>query len=395
MSEIESIKFQLEESAAEGNTAELPTLKLSDVVDEATDSEVSSASRDAEATTWVADMESEIESLRQRWQEVDAALHRSENRTIELERQLAEKDESARERDEAVAAAHKQVEKLEAELARMQQRDGERDESVRELNRSLQSQTSLTEMLRADLTRRDSELQDIKSELLAATAKIQSKDRKLDARDSKLSELESRIAEQDRQIVAFRNEQAEMQDELQELRKDLKLKQSMIDAFDKSARRLTDLNRSMKRRSAAPGPGPADGLIIQAAHIFELAAAGDQDASGSMPARFRALPDGVQHMMVCGSGSDRQFYPLTQQHITIGRARDCDICIADETISRVHARLTLGPDGFEIADAGSTNGIRVNDKEVKNARLRHGDTVSLAGTLKLTFVDVASADDSA
>ena len=184
-----------------------------------------------------------------------------------------------------------------------------------------------------------------------------------------------------------------MQDELQELRKDLKLKQSMIDAFDKSARRLTDLNRSMKRRASEPGP--VDGLIIQAAHIFELAAAGDSEASASMPTRFRALPAGVQHMMVRGAGSDRQFYPLTQEQITIGRARDCDICIADETISRVHARLTLGPDGFEIADAGSTNGIRVNDKEVKQARLRHGDTVSLAGTLKLTFVDVAPPTDSA
>ncbi len=48
---------------------------------------------------------------------------------------------------------------------------------------------------------------------------------------------------------------------------------------------------------------------------------------------------------------------------TIGRDSDCDVILADETVSGWHAILQLYPDGsIEIKDQGSLNGTVVRDQ---------------------------------
>jgi len=66
---------------------------------------------------------------------------------------------------------------------------------------------------------------------------------------------------------------------------------------------------------------------------------------------------------------------------TIGRSRDCDIVLEDAGISRRHAELRPGPDGWTVADLGSTNGVRVNGVQVRGVQLlRSGDHVELGST---------------
>jgi X-X-X-Leu-X-X-Gly heptad repeat protein len=61
---------------------------------------------------------------------------------------------------------------------------------------------------------------------------------------------------------------------------------------------------------------------------------------------------------------------------TIGRERGCDLFIADMTVSRVHARLTRGADGWLLTDLGSTNGTRLNGWRVRDAvPIKPGDLV--------------------
>ena len=66
---------------------------------------------------------------------------------------------------------------------------------------------------------------------------------------------------------------------------------------------------------------------------------------------------------------------------TIGRSRDCDLVLDDTGISRRHAEIRLGPDGWEIEDLGSTNGVLVNGQAIRSRQLlAAGDRVELGST---------------
>ncbi len=66
---------------------------------------------------------------------------------------------------------------------------------------------------------------------------------------------------------------------------------------------------------------------------------------------------------------------------TIGRSRDCDIVLDDAGVSRRHAEIMPGPDGWTVADLGSTNGLLVNGHDVRGAHLlSSGDRVELGST---------------
>ena len=66
---------------------------------------------------------------------------------------------------------------------------------------------------------------------------------------------------------------------------------------------------------------------------------------------------------------------------TIGRSRDCDVVLDDAGISRRHAEIRPGPDGWTVEDLGSTNGVLVNGRSVRGAQpLAPGDRVELGST---------------
>jgi len=66
---------------------------------------------------------------------------------------------------------------------------------------------------------------------------------------------------------------------------------------------------------------------------------------------------------------------------TIGRSRECDVVLDDTGVSRKHAELRPGPQGWTLADLGSTNGMRVNGRELRApCVLRPGDRIELGST---------------
>jgi hypothetical protein len=77
-------------------------------------------------------------------------------------------------------------------------------------------------------------------------------------------------------------------------------------------------------------------------------------------------------------------HEVKQPRVVIGRSRDCDIQLADANVSRRHAELRQEGAAFWIVDLGSTNGMEVNGKRVKRAKLRSGDTITL-GSTEVTF----------
>jgi hypothetical protein len=82
---------------------------------------------------------------------------------------------------------------------------------------------------------------------------------------------------------------------------------------------------------------------------------------------------------------DDRRYVLDGPTATIGRSRECDCVINDPNISRRHAELRRGSTGdWQIVDLQSTNGVKVNDRQVEASRLAPGDEVVL-GTVRFTF----------
>ena len=88
-------------------------------------------------------------------------------------------------------------------------------------------------------------------------------------------------------------------------------------------------------------------------------------------------------------GMERELVTLTvdgtrhevkQRRVVLGRSRDCDIQLSDTNVSRRHAELRQEGASYWMVDLGSTNGLEVNGKRVKRAKLRDGDTVTLGET---------------
>ncbi|MBQ6180104.1 MAG: FHA domain-containing protein [Ruminococcus sp.] len=77
-------------------------------------------------------------------------------------------------------------------------------------------------------------------------------------------------------------------------------------------------------------------------------------------------------------------YPLGCDEILIGRHASADIRLADLSVSRYHAILTVSDGIWTITDMGSTSGIFVNGIPVSQAQLRENDIIKL-GNRQLIF----------
>ena len=79
-------------------------------------------------------------------------------------------------------------------------------------------------------------------------------------------------------------------------------------------------------------------------------------------------------------------YPLRTTNVRIGRHRDNDICLQNDSISRRHALLHFNADNrrFVITDLGGDNGVIVNKVKQQSHELSDGDLVEL-GEVRLRF----------
>jgi len=77
-------------------------------------------------------------------------------------------------------------------------------------------------------------------------------------------------------------------------------------------------------------------------------------------------------------------HEVTKRSVVLGRSRDCDLQLTDANVSRRHAELRQEGASYWIVDLGSTNGMDVNGKRVKRAKLRAGDKITL-GSTEITF----------
>jgi hypothetical protein len=82
---------------------------------------------------------------------------------------------------------------------------------------------------------------------------------------------------------------------------------------------------------------------------------------------------------------DDRRYVLDGPVASLGRSKECDCVLADPNVSRKHAELRRNSTGdWQVVDLGSTNGVKVNGRQVDSARLSPGDQVQM-GTTYFTF----------
>ncbi len=78
-------------------------------------------------------------------------------------------------------------------------------------------------------------------------------------------------------------------------------------------------------------------------------------------------------------------YFLDTDKTSIGRHPDSDIFLDDITVSRKHAEIRRGGQGFELHDIGSLNGTYANRERVEESPLHSGDEIQV-GKFKLVFL---------
>lgn len=96
--------------------------------------------------------------------------------------------------------------------------------------------------------------------------------------------------------------------------------------------------------------------------------------------RGRPLTTGVRSVFLTLHGLDRgvagRVFEIANRTTRVGRDADCGLVLEDESVSRIHARITVRPDGTTVVeDTDATNGVFVNDRPVRVWQLDDGDRV--------------------
>lgn len=90
-------------------------------------------------------------------------------------------------------------------------------------------------------------------------------------------------------------------------------------------------------------------------------------------------------VVVLSGGVEGSEFSLDQPKITFGRGPNVDFAFEDSSMSREHAAVEFSAGRFRIRDLGSTNGTKLNGKEITAEDLAHGDRLQI-GEHVLQFI---------
>jgi hypothetical protein len=124
-----------------------------------------------------------------------------------------------------------------------------------------------------------------------------------------------------------------------------------------------------ERDYAAAPAGPAAGQAPVGPHTAML--------PGQRPRPKVGAP---ASLVLVQGGQPVRTFPLRAAELSIGRAEQSDIALADPGVSRSHARVVREGDDFILEDLRSTNGTEVNGQPVRRRRLANGDMIKLASS---------------
>jgi FHA domain-containing protein len=107
---------------------------------------------------------------------------------------------------------------------------------------------------------------------------------------------------------------------------------------------------------------------------------------------YRAKGLGTRRRSARATGSAYYAYRIRRKRlkpgarVSVGFLRTNDVIIQEATISRVHAYIERGASGYVVIEAGSSNGVKVNDTKVnlgQSVPVRSGDRIAFGNVSTL------------
>jgi two-component system, cell cycle response regulator len=99
-------------------------------------------------------------------------------------------------------------------------------------------------------------------------------------------------------------------------------------------------------------------------------------------------------VIIAGNAGVGRIFRIEATHTLIGRAKTCQICIEDDTISRQHARIDRIGDDLQVVDLDSRNGTFVSDQRIKVVMLKDGDKLQIGSMTIMKFSYRDSLDEA-
>ena len=131
---------------------------------------------------------------------------------------------------------------------------------------------------------------------------------------------------------------------------------------------LVDTARQHARDEGYRFPGAVSVELVTDPHV----------PVGSFHVEGRLAEGGPTAGLVLADGSR---FDLPDSPVTVGRAPDCNLVLADPTVSKHHFELRQQGADVVLIDLGSTNGTRVNDVGVHDHVLADGDCIRVGATV--------------
>ncbi|HUQ62355.1 MAG TPA: FHA domain-containing protein [Acidimicrobiales bacterium] len=104
------------------------------------------------------------------------------------------------------------------------------------------------------------------------------------------------------------------------------------------------------------------------------------------------FPDSTAMVVVKRGPNAGSKFALDSDVTRAGRHPDSDIFLDDITVSRRHAEVLRGADGYVIRDVGSLNGTYLNRERIEEAGLANGDELQI-GKFRLVFFSGTAGED--
>ena len=103
--------------------------------------------------------------------------------------------------------------------------------------------------------------------------------------------------------------------------------------------------------------------------------------------------EGVPHLRLASGNGPSEIFALRGDRVVLGRAHECDLILPDVLLSRRHAEIVHGPQGWVLRDLGSLNGTRLNGIRVQREEPLHdGDQIGMSDWV-LVYRDAATPSD--